>query len=376
MNISISKESLLKIAFLTASIAQKKNTMPILANVKMTADEGGTLSIVASDIAVSLRAEVPAKVEEAGSVTVEAKVLYDIVKELPNYPVKLNVSKKSRLEIECGQSRFKIHGISADEYPEVEGITLGEHTSIKTKKLIEMIDKTVFAVSLDETRFNINGVYVETIEGPLGPNKTCLRFVSTDGHRMAIIDRASDGFEMKQAVIIPRKGILEIKKMLEESDSELSSVSFTNGFITVQSGVSTIGVRLVDGQFPDYKQVLPTNTSTKVEADRSSLLSAIKRVSLVTSDKSRAVKFKLLNGNLLVSSSSPEYGEASENLDVDQEGDDVTTGFSGKFLLEMLASVSESDRITIRLDGASSPGVFSGEKDTLYESIIMPMRFE
>ncbi len=383
MNLSISKESLVKIAFLASSIAQKKNTMPILANVKITASadksnsNGGTLSIIASDIAVSLRAEVPAKVEEEGSVTVEAKVLYDIVKELPNYPVKVNVTKKSRLEIECGQSRFKIHGISADEYPEVEGITLGESTSIKTKKLIEMIDKTVFAVSLDETRFNINGVYVETIEGPLGPNKTCLRLVATDGHRMAIIDRASDGFEMKQAVIIPRKGILEIKKMLEESDSEMTNVSFSNnGFITVQSGISTIGVRLVDGQFPDYKQVLPTNTTTRIEADRSMLLSAIKRVSLVTSDKSRAVKFKLLGGNLLVSSSSPEYGEASENLDVEQEGEDITTGFSGKFLLEMLASVSENDKITVRLDGASSPGVFSGEKDSLYESIIMPMRFE
>lgn len=376
MNLSISKESLLKISFLTASIAQKKNTMPILANVKMTANENGTLSIVASDIAVSLRAEVPAKVEEAGSVTVEAKVLYDIVKELPNYPVKLNVIKKSRLEIECGQSRFKIHGISADEYPEVEGIVLGDHTNVKTGKLIEMIDRTVFAVSLDETRFNINGVFVETIEGPLGPNKMCLRFVATDGHRMAIIDRASEGFEMKQPVIIPRKGVLEIKKMLEESDSEESSVSFSNGFMTVRSGVSTIGVRLVDGQFPDYKQVLPTNTTTKIEADRPSLLSAIKRVSLVTSDKSRAVKFKLIEGNLLISSSSPEYGEASENIDVLQEGDDVTTGFSGKFLLEMLSSVSDSEKITIRLDGASSPGVFSGDKDSLYEGIIMPMRFE
>lgn len=377
MNLSISKESLVKIAFLTSSIAQKKNTMPILANVKMTASDNGTLSIVASDIAVSLRAEVPAKVEEAGSVTVEAKVLYDIVKELPNFPVKINVTKKSRLEIECGQSRFKINGISADEYPSVEGIILGEHTSIKTKKLVEMIDKTVFAVSLDETRFNINGVYVETIDGPLGPNKPCLRFVSTDGHRMAIIDRASDGFEMDKAVIIPRKGILEIKKMLEESDSDTTNVSFSNnGFITVNSGYSTIGVRLVDGIFPDYKQVLPTNTTTKIIADRALLLSAVKRVSLVTSDKSRAVKFKLLDGNLLISSASPEYGEASENIDVEQDGDDVTTGFSGKFLLEMLSSVSESDKITIRLDGSSSPGVFSGEKDSLYESIIMPMRFE
>jgi len=376
MNLSISKESLSQLTFLTTSIAQKKSTMPILANVKLTASDQNTLTIVASDLDVSLKAEVSATVKTPGSLTVEAKVLYEIVKELPNYPVNLNVAKRSRLEIECGQSRFKINGISSDEYPRVEGLNLLEPASVKTKKLIEMIDKTVFAVCTDETRYNISGVFIETIEGPLGPNKLCLRFVATDGHRMAIIDRAADGFELSKPVIIPRKGIQELKKVLEESNSEQSNVSVGNGFLTVETGLSTIGIRLVDGQYPDYRQVIPVNTSTKVEADRSTLLSAIKRVALMTTDKSRAIKFKLLDGNLLVSSASPEHGEASENLDVEQEGADVTTGFSGKFLLEMLSSVSESNKITIRLDGETSPGVFIGEKDSLYENIIMPMRFE
>ncbi|HMO17716.1 MAG TPA: DNA polymerase III subunit beta [Oligoflexia bacterium] len=376
MNFTTSKEALTKIAFLAASIAQKKATMPILVNIKLTALENGTITGIASDLEVSLRAEVGADVKAPGSLIVDAKVFYDVVKELPNYPVTLNLSKRTRLEIECGQSRFKIHCGAAEEYPVVEGLQIQDSTSIKTAKFIEMIDKTVFAVSTDETRYNINGVYAETIEGPLGPNKMCLRFVGTDGHRMAIIDRASDGFKLDQPVIIPRKGIQELKKVLEESDDDKTEIAISKQYLTARNSNNTIAVRLVDGQYPDYKQVIPTATTTKIEADRAMLLSAIKRVSLMTTDKSRAVKFKLLDGNLLISSASPEYGEASENLDVVQDGGDVTTGFSGKFLLDMLTSVSDSEKIIIRLDGDASPGVFSGENDPLYESIIMPMRFE
>lgn len=376
MNLSISKESLVQLSFLTSSLAQKKGSMPILANVLLDATEDGKLRVVATDLEVSLKSEATAQVKTAGKVTVEAKVLYDIVKELPNFPITLNSSKKSRLEIECGQSRFKINCVSSDEYPEVQGLNLTNPATIKTKILSEMIDKTLYAVSTDETRFSINGIYAETIEGPLGPKKMCLRFVATDGHRMAIIDRAAEGFELKKSVIIPKKGIQELRKVLEETISEETRVSVDQGFLVVGAGPTTLGIRLVDGQYPDYKQVIPTDTTTKIMADRSQLLSAVKRVSLVTSDKSRAVKLKLVEGNLLVSSASPEYGEASENVEVKQDGQDVATGFSGRYLLDMLGSISNSSEVCIRLNGNSSPGVFTGDTDSLCEGIIMPMRFE
>lgn len=376
MNLSISKEALVQLSFLTSSLAQKRGSMPILANVLLDATEDGKLRVVATDLEVSLKSETSAQVKTPGKITVEAKVLYEIVKELPNFPIVLNASKKSRLEIECGQSRFKINCVSPDEFPQVQGLELIQPAKIKTKTLLEMIDKTLYAVCTDETRFSINGIYVETIEGPLGPKNMCLRFVSTDGHRMAMIDRPAEGFELKKSVIIPKKGIQELKKVLEETTTEDTSVSVDHGFLVVAAGSTTLGIRLVDGQYPDYKQVIPTETTTKITADRSQLLSAVKRVSLVTSDKSRAVKLKLVEGNLLVSSASPEYGEASENVEVSQEGLDVSTGFSGRYLLDMLGSVSASTQVTIRLNGNSSPGVFNGDTDSLYEGIIMPMRFE
>ncbi len=376
MNLTISKESLVQLSYLTSSLAQKKGSMPILANVLLDATEDGKLKVVATDLEVSLRSEANAQIKDPGKVTVEAKVLYEIVKELPNFPINLNFSKKSKLEIECGQSRFKINCVSPDEFPEVQGLNLNEPATIKNKILSEMIDKTLYAVCTDETRFSINGIYAETIEGPLGPNKMCLRFVSTDGHRMAVIDRSAEGFELKNSVIIPKKGIQELKKVLEESDAEDAKVSIDQGFLVVGVGPTTLGIRLVDGQYPDYKQVIPTETSTKITADRSQLLSAVKRVSLVTSDKSRAVKLKLVEGNLLVSSASPEYGEASENIDVTQDGNDVATGFSGRYLLDMLGSIPNGTEVTIRLHGNSSPGVFTIDTDPLYEGIIMPMRFD
>lgn len=376
MNLSISKEDIVQLSFLTSSLAQKKGSMPILANVLLDATDDGKLRVVATDLEVSLKSESSAQIKTPGKITVEAKVLYDIVKELPNFPVTLNCSKKSKLEIECGQSRFKINCVSSDEFPEVKGLELSQPTTIKSKTLLEMIDKTFYAVCNDETRFSINGIFVETIEGPLGPNNICIRFVSTDGHRMAIIDRAADGFSLDRSVIIPRKGIQELKKVLEETISEEVRVSVDQGFLVVGAGSTTIGIRLVDGQYPDYKQVIPTKTTTKIMADRTQLLSAVRRVSLVTSDKSRAVKFKLVEGNLLVSSASPEYGEASESVEVKQEGEDVSTGFSGRYILDVISSLSSSNEVVIRLDGNSSPGVFSGDNDSLYEGIIMPMRFE
>ena len=242
-------------------------------------------------------------------------------------------------------------------------------------KFYEMFDKTSFAVSTDETRYNINGVYAETIEGPLGPGKQCLRFVATDGHRLAMVDRPAEGFGIEKSVIIPRKGIQELKKVLEDNEGS-AKVSLSDGFFTVQSGSVTLGVRLVDGQFPDYKQVIPLESTTTVEIERAELASAVKRVSLVTTDKTKAVKCKLLDGNLVVSSSSPEYGEASESVAVKQEGEDVTIGFSAKYLMDLLSAMSASEMITLKLKGELGPGVFTGSGDELYTCIVMPMRFE
>ena len=348
--------------------------MPILANVKISA-ENNKLSIAATDLEVSLTGEVEATVKTPGITTVDAKVLYEIVRELPDMPITISMSKKQRLDIECGQSRFKINGTSADEFPAIAGVNLSNPISVDAGKFHEMFDKTSFAVSTDETRYNINGVYAETIEGPMGPGNPCLRFVATDGHRLAMIDRPAEGFALERSVIIPRKGINELKKVLEGNEGS-AKVSLNDGFFTVQSNSVTMGIRLVDGQFPDYKQVIPLERTTTVEVERAELMSAVKRVSLVTTDKSKAVKCKLVDGTLLVSSSSPEFGEASESVSVSQDGDDVTIGFSARYVLDLLGAMSSSEMITILLNGDLGPGVFKCSSDELYTCIVMPMRFE
>ena len=373
MHFSIAKESFAKLLYLTNTIVEKKNTMPILANVKLTAEKD-KLCIAATDLEVSLVGEAEANVRIPGTITVDAKMLYDIIRELPAQPITVSISKKQRVDIECAQSRFKINGVSADEFPSISGVTIFKPVSVDGGMFYEMLDKTSFAVSTDETRYNINGVFVDTTEGPLGPGKKCLRFVATDGHRLAMVDRPAEGFSLGEAVIIPRKGIQELKKVLEGNEGVVQ-VSVNEGFFSLQAGSITLGVRLVDGQFPDYRQVIPLENNTKVQVNRADLLAAIKRVSLVTTDKTRAVRLKLLQGNMLISSSSPEYGEASETLEIKQDGEDVSVGFSSKYLLDLLSAMPNSEVVNLGLSGDSGPGVFKGTEDELYSCIVMPMRF-
>ena len=374
MHFSIPKDRLAELLYLTSTIVERRTTMPILANVKLTA-ENGKLFVTATDLEISLVGEAEAQIKTPGSITVGGKVFYEIARELPGENVTIQLTKGQRLEIESGQSRFKINGISADEFPSVVGTTLKRKVAVDAQKLHEMFEKTAFCVSTDETRFNINGVYVEGMTAGAKNEKQLIRFVATDGHRLAMVDRPADGLTLSEHVIVPRKGIQEVKKVLEKNTG-VANVDIQDGFFTVESGNVTIGVRLVDGQFPDYRQVIPVETKTVIDCDKEELLSAVRRVSLVTTDKSRTVKFRLVGGNLVVSSSSPEYGEATESLVVKQNGEDITIGFSAKYVLDLLSAMSTSETVSMRLSGELGPGVFVGSGDDFYTCIVMPMRFE
>jgi len=376
MQFTVSKESLNHLLYLTSTIVEKKTTMPILSHVNLIAD-GSTLSILATDLEIGLKGSIDAEVKTPGSITVSAKVLYDIVKELPSETISFLLSKGNRIEIEAGQSRFKINGVSSDEFPSIVGTDLKNETAVDAGKLYEMLDKTSYSVSVDETRYNINGVYIEALDQG---GKDFLRFVATDGHRLAMIDRPAEGLSLKQNVILPKKGIQELKKLLEKEEG-IANVSLNEGFFTVQCsgrGGETVsmGVRLVDGQFPDYRQVIPVETKTTVTAQRTELAAAVKRVSLVTTDKSKTIKFRIVGENLIVSSSSPEFGEASESVSVKKDGEDVTIGFSAKYVSDLLNAMPLSSEVTIRLNGELGPGVFRGSEDQLYNCVVMPMRFE
>ncbi len=371
MLFSIEKEKLSRLLYLANSIVEKKNTMPILANILLSLKKD-KLQFSVTNLEVSLFAEVDVESKDTGNTTVDAKVFYEIVRELPNEKVTLKLIEDKRLEVKCGKSLFKINTSSADEFPKVAGITLKNPVSIDATLLYEMFDKTSYAVSTDEGRQNINGVYVELLNSN---NENNLRFVSTDGHRLAIIERPVTGFNEFRPVIVPRRAIGEIKKILEGNDGA-AKLELGESFITFESRGVTLGVRLVDGQYPDYSQVVPTKCSTTVNVNRDDFLAAIRRTSLMTTEKNKAVRIGVYGNTLTVSSSSQEFGEASDAIEVEKTGNDLDIGFCARYVQELLASMDSNQQVVMKLDGNLAPGLFTQADNESYTCIVMPMRFE
>ncbi|MBP9837574.1 MAG: DNA polymerase III subunit beta [Proteobacteria bacterium] len=371
MLLSIEKDKLSRLLHLAHSVVERKNTMPILANIKLTADKK-KLSFAATNLEVSLTGEVDADIDTKGSTTVDAKVFYDIIKELPNERIVLKLVDDKRLDITCGKSNFKINTTSSDEFPNLAGVKLENPAVIDASMLYEMFDKTAFAVSSDESRLNINGVLVEFLKTK---NSSNIRFVATDGHRLAMIERNIDGINEFKSVIVPRKAIVEIKKILEGNDGA-AKVEISESFITIASKEVTIGVRLVDGQFPDYMQVVPKEHNTKFDVKKDEFLSAVRRVSLMTADKNKAVKFSIKGSTMTISSSSAEFGEAVDSIEIEKQGNDVEVGFSARYVAELLSAISEDQMVTVKLNGNLSPGIFNPKDMETFTCVVMPMRFE
>jgi len=390
MKFQIDKASLAYLLGIASTIVERRNTMPILANTKIDVGKK-SVTISATDLEISMIADVEADVEEVGSITVGARMIHDIVRDLPGESVKISALKGSRLQIKSGSSDFKINGTSSEEFPSLVGCDLKSPVKVEAKKIFEMLDKTSYAVSTDETRHNINGVSIETFSGEAGkingsgPDNG-IRFVATDGHRLALVDREAEGIKLSKNVIVPRKGISEIKRVLEANEGDVK-LGFNEGFLSIESenqlsGKKSpkirvrIGVRLLDGQFPNYKEVLPKDIKTNLTANRSELLSTIKRVALVTTDRSKAIKLEVTDSEMILSSSSPEHGEARETLPISKEGEDASIGFSARYLVDLLGTMSGDEDVQIQLSGNLGPGIFQSSTDEHYRSVVMPMRFD
>lgn len=369
MKFSIDKDTFGRLMYLTSGIVERRNTMPILANVKIKA-EGTTVSLSATDLEISIVGKAEADVKTEGSITVDAKVLHDYIKELPSGLVTFQASKGQRLEIALNQSRSKFNGTTAEEFPEIAGTSLVGASVFSAKKMADMLQKTAIAVSTDEVRFNLTGIFIETFKGNRGDR---LRFVSTDGHRLAMVDRDAEGFVLNEGIIIPRKGITELQKLLEGNDG-IAHCVVNEGFFTVSSCNVTMGIRLRDGVFPDYRQAIPVGAVSEAEVDRQELIGAVRRASLVTTDKSRTLRCRLDDGNLIIISVSPEHGEATETLTVKQTGENVSIGLSAKYLLDLLNAMSDSKTIKVKFNGECGQVIFVGTADEDYSCIVMPMR--
>ena len=373
MKLSIAQNELQKGLARIQSIVEKRNTMPILANALIEAipgDDGGRLSLAATDLEVGISGSHPAKVETAGSVTASAKKLFEIVRELPQETVHITVSDNAYLEIQCARAQFSLAGNSAEEYPTVTAFSSENTATVQSLLLGEMIEKTMYAACTDETRYNLNGVYLEAL-GETGK----LRMVATDGHRLAYVDRTLGSFleGLDNGIIIPRKGLAELKRLLDEDDSDEIEIGFEGTSALARKGDVTLSMRLIEGEFPKYQQVVPSEIKFQLVIEAAALQQALRRVALLSAERSRAVKFELTSGQLRLSSNNPDLGEAHEDLDVDYAGDDLSIAFNARYLTDALGAL-KSKEIRLGFQDTLSPAriIPTDDDDTL--AVVMPMR--
>jgi DNA polymerase-3 subunit beta len=355
-------------------IVEKKSTMPILSHVLLEARKGNELVVSATDLDLAVSSEHPCEVLKEGALAVSARHLYDIVKALPEQSVTLKRAHNNYLEVKSGPSEFRIVGLPAEDFPALPRFEKVAFTDLAPEDLLGMIERTLFAVSTDETRYNLNGVFFE-------PSPEALRLVATDGHRLSLSERpVGSTFGLKRGVILPRKGLQELRKLLGEAveagaENGKTSLGFVeNSAILRRPGV-ILSMRLIEGLFPDYRQVIPKGGEKVVRVGRDRLLETLRRISLLSTDKAHAVKLELGKGALRVLSQNPDLGEAKEDVPVEYAGEALKIGFNARYLMDVLAVV-RSKEVALELADDLSPGVLRGgdEADQGFTAVVMPMR--
>jgi DNA polymerase III subunit beta len=370
MKLTIKKEEILKGLQRIQGVVEKKNTMPILSNMLLTA-EGKSLEIIATDLEIGLRGRYVAEVEKPGAVTVSAKKMYEIVRELPAEDVQIKVEEGSWVKILSGRSQFKLVGLPKDEYPALPDVAEEGMISIDGATLRDMIRKTLYSVGENDARYVLNGLYVHMSQAKQG---LTIRMVGTDGHRLSMIDRVVDAKHRDESIIIPKKAMMELRRILEEDapQAELRLGFSKNHALFKRDGLVMVS-KLIDGNYPNYLQVLPAKSTKKVTVSKESLTHAVKRVSILSKEKTNAVKLQLENDRLVLSTNNPEVGEANEELGVDYRGESISIGFNSRYLLDVLTAM-DRESVALELSDPLSPCLITEDGDEHYKCVVMPMR--
>lgn len=364
MEIKVSKSDLLKKATLGVNIAASKpSTLPILNNILLETQKSGKVKIVATDMEVGISTLLSAEVIQEGSITVPAKKFYDIIKELPEGEVELSVSKNNTVSIKSGKSFFKIMGLDKEEYPKLPEFSLSEAIELDQATLKECLTLTSFAISHDETRYVLNGVLFSL-------NGNNAKFVATDGRRLAFYKKEIKQKNTKNInTIIPSKTIHELLKLLEW-EGQVKVIQTQNKIIFLFEE-TYLTSSLIEGNFPNYEQVIPKEEKTLVQVNREEISQAVRRAALLTSPEAPALKFDFIKNKVLVSAKSPNMGEAKEELPAEFKGNEITIGFNPGYLMDVLKNLGE-EKITLSLTEPDKPGMVKGKDGYLY--IIMPMQ--
>ncbi|MBW1981064.1 MAG: DNA polymerase III subunit beta [Deltaproteobacteria bacterium] len=373
MEFTIQKEDFLKGLQKAQSVAEKRSSMPILSNVLIEAKEDA-IQLTATDLEVSFTGKYPAQIFAQGAITVQARKFYEIVKELPAAEIKVTEKENQWLHISSANSEFNLVGLPPDQFPQVARHDELPWISMDSPLLKDMIDRTIFAVSTEETRYNLAGIYFEKIFAE--EKATGLRLVATDGHRLSMMERPLENIEQfpfQKGAIVPRKGMYEVSRLLEEA-AEVK-VAFDDNNAVFQLAETSLVVRLIDGDFPDYSTVIPREFKITLEIEREKFMEMLKRMIIISTDRYRGIRCNITEGSIEIISNNPEIGDAREQMPIAYYGDDMTIAFNPRYFLDAL-SVMSSEKITINMVDQSSACIISGNDDEGYCAIVMPMRLE
>jgi DNA polymerase-3 subunit beta len=363
MEVVLDRDTFLKGLQMVHNIVEPRQTLPILANVLLDA-EGETIRATATDLEVGGRVSIPARVASPGRVTVSARKLAEIVKELPAAALTLKVGEGSAVIIRCGGVNYRLVGLPADDFPAVVPAAPAGWLTLEARTLREMLAQTVFAVSHDESRYALNGVLFS-----LQPKQ--LRLVATDGHRLAVSTRSTGQGLSGVTGIVPRKAVIEIMRVLGAAEDV--QIAITENQFVLQMPNFVLTARLIEGQFPNWEAVMPRNYPGRLAVARSALAAALRRVAVMAEERNKPVRFILTPGRLTLAAASHELGEAEEVLEVEWTGPDLTIGFNARYVLEGLSPM-EGEDLVVEFKDSLSPGVLKNAQDDGYCCVIMPMR--
>jgi DNA polymerase-3 subunit beta len=366
MKATIERATLLKSLSHVQSVVERRNTIPILSNVLIDAREDGSIRLMATDLDLQVDESVPANVGTPGATTVSAHTLFDIVRKLPEgSQVELNAAE-GKMQLSAGRARFNLSTLPRDDFPVIAEGDLPTRFELPAATLRQIIDKTRFAISTEETRYYLMGIFLHVADD-------ALKAAATDGHRLARVTVAKpDGADGMPDIIVPRKCVAELRKLLDELEGTVE-VSMSPTKIRFGLGSAVLTSKLIDGTFPDYNRVIPTANDKLLKLDPKSFAQGVDRVSTIASEKTRAVKMMVDRDKVTLSVTSPESGTATEEIAADYGSDNIEIGFNARYLLDILGEI-DGDTVEVHLADAAAPTLLRENDKSQALYVLMPMR--
>jgi DNA polymerase-3 subunit beta len=363
MKFSVAREALLKPLQAVIGVVERRQTMPILSNILLVTKDD-QLSVTATDLEVELVAQTEVETEAGGEITVSGRKLLDICRALPEGAV-LNISASGeKLAVRAGRSRFNLATLPAAEFPVVEDIKAGQSISVSQAILGRLFDKTYFSMAQQDVRYYLNGLLLETGGGQL-------RAVATDGHRLALCQADVDGKLEEQQVIVPRKGVLELQRLMS-GEGDLN-IELGSNHIRIQLDGIRFTSKLIDGRFPEYERVIPKESANELKADRGAFQGALQRTAILSNEKYRGIRLVIRDSGVILQAHNPEQEEAEEELEVEYTGEDIEIGFNVNYLLDALGAV-EGDEVTLSVQDSNSSCLIRQPGSDDCKFVVMPMR--